>query len=1159
MYQRARTVGYKQLSGGALGTRSSKDIRRQWADLERKRRGHSMPTEDKPYDIPSYFSEKDRRRGKQHPGHMLLEERAYGPIQRGPTLRREHGQISRMGQLGSRKRGMTARERSEYERAIAEPVEEYLAEARGPRHTRRWLGDFSDPAALRARRRQQREVDLTEAQGAQQQALIEGPSVPETIEAAPAVRGKARPKWTATGERQYFTRKEYDAAHRMVPYEERQVAETGAYGPQRAARQPIAKRKLKFTPHESAAGPRVTGLDRAIVPAGLSYEERERQGAEMVPYRAPIVAKIPPVKASVAPAFVAPPPDVMGEPSDWRPGDTPATMDARAMMTTRRSEKRFEKRQAQESKDLVQERRIAQIGGKRGAEDVDLAIEESAQRAYDPRALFEPEFKPKRAPAGSRALFEPKTRPVRRKHAMSGLLGNERPGRPRSLSPGKKAQKRERERFALQPSTGVQVAAPEQQQPKVVKGTMIQPAAVVQSGLSPTQAREEAEQKAPDPSGQAPLERPVPPVFAAEVPAITPFEEAKPISPAQVIFKQPAEEPAPIDDTPAELSSVLRAAKRKAREERRAAIKPAIIMPDIPGVRGAEADATPAQVLEPGKRGAEELEDEEYTKFQVQEDPLAAGMPLGHEYFGRETEAEAAHPGRVKMWGEKAKVPDVRTGQAGQSGYHDIGSGGTRVHGYMPTGTRPSPFVTRDYNGTWEPTGSEDATKWSEHALKNERMRQKAAQANMQAAPAMPAEAAHTEMPDLPASPHHEPMPGMSDPFHFAGSGADHGNIDLSGLKFNMGANQRPEANSFMDAVNAGIGHMPAHEAEILTNNAAQASQHVGAMPANDFHAGLMGDFSSMFAALPGAAPDVAPEIAALPTMPHEESLPQVETGPDYIAETQGDKRPAADVAPASFKHAIDDPALETTAPFPPHVPEAGPQAVPEPAVQPPRPVTPELPPVVAEPEPDRTLQSAEAGAAAPHPAEPSHRLESRRKSVSFRVPKPAVAQPEPQKPYRRIVADYGARPGGPVGTQSVNVSAPSTSSAPVSSGQASGQASSAGSTAALREIAKAVAAKAKPSKARKSGISGARKRYTDARKTKLAALRAHRDKLVREHKSSTKKLPKKERDAARREFRKKVDGQYKEQVKKYPPARGMNDVGAVLKLIKRVQSARFS
>ena len=106
----------------------------------------------------------------------------------------------------------------------------------------------------------------------------------------------------------------------------------------------------------------------------------------------------------------------------------------------------------------------------------------------------------------------------------------------------------------------------------------------------------------------------------------------------------------------------------------------------------------------------------------------------------------------------------------------------------------------------------------------------------------------------------------------------------------------------------------------------------------------------------------------------------------------------------------------------------------------------------------------------------------------------------------------------------------------------------------AAKSKAKAVAAKA-----RKSGISAARKRYTDARKTKLASLRAHCDKLVREHKAKTKKMPKKERDALRREFRKKVDSQYKEQVKKYPPARGMKDVGSVLKLITRVPGARFS
>ena len=74
MYQRARTIGYQQLSGGALGTRSSRGIRRQWADLERKRKGHTMHTADKPYEVPSYYSEKDRRRGKKPPGHDLLEE-----------------------------------------------------------------------------------------------------------------------------------------------------------------------------------------------------------------------------------------------------------------------------------------------------------------------------------------------------------------------------------------------------------------------------------------------------------------------------------------------------------------------------------------------------------------------------------------------------------------------------------------------------------------------------------------------------------------------------------------------------------------------------------------------------------------------------------------------------------------------------------------------------------------------------------------------------------------------------------------------------------------------------------------------------------------------------------------------------------------------------
>ncbi len=152
-------------------------------------------------------------------------------------------------------------------------------------------------------------------------------------------------------------------------------------------------------------------------------------------------------------------------------------------------------------------------------------------------------------------------------------------------------------------------------------------------------------------------------------------------------------------------------------------------------------------------------------------------------------------------------------------------------------------------------------------------------------AAAKPPQAADETMPAAP----------MSEPFHFQGAGSDHGNIDLSGLKFNMGKTARPEANAFMDAVNAGVGHMPAHEAEILTSNAAQASQHVGAMPASDFHQGLMGDFSGMFKALPGAVPDVAAQgaaLAELPSMPHERGVRQVGTRGDYIAGTEGDKRP---------------------------------------------------------------------------------------------------------------------------------------------------------------------------------------------------------------------------------------------------------------------------
>ena len=105
---------------------------------------------------------------------------------------------------------------------------------------------------------------------------------------------RSKVEWTSTGERQYYTQAEYKAAHRMVPYEQRAVAVPYTADPTGVGAKPPtgpAYGKLRFRPHESAAG-----MDRAIVPTGLSYEEREREGTKMVPYSEPerrVVAAAP--------------------------------------------------------------------------------------------------------------------------------------------------------------------------------------------------------------------------------------------------------------------------------------------------------------------------------------------------------------------------------------------------------------------------------------------------------------------------------------------------------------------------------------------------------------------------------------------------------------------------------------------------------------------------------------------------------------------------------------------------------------------------------------------------------------------------------------------------------------------------------------------------
>ena len=91
-----------------------------------------------------------------------------------------------------------------------------------------------------------------------------------------------------------------------------------------------------------------------------------------------------------------------------------------------------------------------------------------------------------------------------------------------------------------------------------------------------------------------------------------------------------------------------------------------------------------------------------------------------------------------------------------------------------------------------------------------------------------------------------------------------------------------------------------------------------------------------------------------------------------------------------------------------------------------------------------------------------------------------------------------------------------------------------------------AAADKKKTGKVREKGITQARKRYTDVRKTKLAEMRALKSKRIREFNAKTKTMPKAQRDKARRAFKAKVEAQFREISKKFPTARGMKTVGVV-------------
>ena len=74
----------------------------------------------------------------------------------------------------------------------------------------------------------------------------------------------------------------------------------------------------------------------------------------------------------------------------------------------------------------------------------------------------------------------------------------------------------------------------------------------------------------------------------------------------------------------------------------------------------------------------------------------------------------------------------------------------------------------------------------------------------------------------------------------------------------------------------------------------------------------------------------------------------------------------------------------------------------------------------------------------------------------------------------------------------------------------------------------------------------------------KLGELRALKSKRIREHKAKTKKMPASERSKARTEFKKKVDGQFREVTKRFPTARGLKDLQTVRQLIDKIERVRL-
>jgi hypothetical protein len=159
----------------------------------------------------------------------------------------------------------------------------------------------------------------------------------------------------------------------------------------------------------------------------------------------------------------------------------------------------------------------------------------------------------------------------------------------------------------------------------------------------------------------------------------------------------------------------------------------------------------------------------------------------------------------------------------------------------------------------------------------------------------------------------------------------------------------------------------------------------------------------------------------------------------------------------------------------------------------------------------------------------------------------PAVA-PAPQ--IIVVPGGGGGRPGPP-----------GRPGAPGAAGGGGGGASGAAAAAAAAGAAGAAGARKLEKKKRRkaSGITKAKKRYTDQRKIKMAEMRSLKSKRIREFAARTKKMPKKNRDEARKAYAAKANARYREMSTKFPPARGLKDLQSVLQLIAKLDTVRMA